>query len=98
MVVKRVYGGLNAVFDGGHCINFAILDRACDECLGREGGCVGCEEVEKPWHEYYQLLEYDLHGHEKVSYEKDPTKAIRQLIRILQRYIDTKEENTQCLM
>lgn len=98
MEAKRIYGGLNIEFEGKNFINFAILDKACDECLGKKGGCKGCEEVEKPWNEYYQFLLYDFDGNERIFYEKDPKKAVRQLIRLLQRMIDTKEENAKCLM
>lgn len=94
MNVKRIYGGLNIDFDQTKFVNFAILDRACDECLGKEEGCKGCDEVEKPWNEYYQILEYDRLGHNKVTYEYDQTKALKKLIRLLQHHIDIKEEKT----
>lgn len=93
MNARRIYGGLNVDFNRTNYVNFAILDRACDECLGRENGCTGCEEVEKPWNEYFQILEYDKFGHEKVTYEKDPHKALKKLVRILQHHMDIKEEN-----
>lgn len=91
MDARRIYGGLNVEFEGKKFVNFAILDRACDECLSREGGCEGCEEVEKPWNEYYTFLEYDFCGNCEEEKETDINKAIRKLIRILQSYVDSKE-------
>lgn len=92
MNVKRIYGGLNIEFEGKQFVNFAILDRACDECISKKDGCDGCEEVEKPWNEYYQFLRYDMKGNILRTYEKDPTEAIKIILKMLQSYIDSKEE------
>jgi hypothetical protein len=92
MDVKRIHGALNVEFGDHQCVSFTILDRECDECISRKGGCKGCENVGKPWKEYYQLLRYNFSGNEAVMHENNPTKAIRQIIRILQRYLDLEED------
>ena len=87
MRVKRIYGALNIEFENGQCINFTIMDRECDRCM--TGDCLGCEEVGKPWREYYQILKY-CDSFEKTTYENDPTSAVKSLNEALGRYLQAK--------
>lgn len=90
MKVKRVYGALNIEFEGQDCVSFQVMDRECDRCL--TGNCLECEEVGKPWKEYYQFIKYNLRStNEDVTYEKDSTEAIRMLADMLNEYLAQKE-------
>lgn len=97
MRVKKIYGALNIEFEGRKYLNFAILDRKCDECL--DGNCNQCDENGKPWREYYQLIRYggEYLEDEKVTYEKDITEAVRLLVNSLQEYLNEKEELKECI-
>ena len=89
MRVKRIFGALNVMFEDGECVNFAVMDRECDRCMS--GECEGCEEVGKPWMEYYQILKYG-GDFEKTTYEKDPTVALKILERAIHGYLEAKGE------
>ena len=92
MQVKRIYGALNVEFEGQNCVSFRIGDRECDRCL--DGKCKGCEEVGKPWMEYYEFIKYSIirQENEFVTYQKDPTEAIKMLVEMLQDYLDKSKE------
>ena len=95
MQVKKIYGALNLEFEGRKFVNFAIMDRKCDSCM--DGKCKHCDEAGKPWNEYYQLMKYSLkYDTDETMYEKDPTKAIRELVKLLQGYLDEKEDTIEC--
>ena len=94
MQVRRIHGALNVEFESGDCVNFAIMDRKCDECL--DGGCKGCEEAGKPWNEYFQILRYGFHPYyEEGVYVKDPTEALEETIKTLQKLLE-KERREIC--
>ena len=95
MQVKRIHGALNVEFEGRNCVSFRIGDRECDRCL--DGKCNGCEEYGKPWMEYFEFIKYNLNHHEDefVTYQKDPTEAIKMLIEMLQEYLDKSKEEVK---